>query len=149
MENETPENGAVPIPSDEQTVSQSEATAVHMEQRVSAHIVSVTLPPPEMLEEYKRVDPAILKQILYMAKSCCDAENEQKKAIAEQIKAQSKALLLERATERRGQWLVWIIILLMTVAGTFLGVRGRSVEACALFAVLGTSWIIQLVYRPK
>lgn len=145
MASETPENGVAPL--------ENEANAPAQPGAVFPELMSVftsgPLPHPGLLEEYKKVDPAILKQILYMAKSSCDAENEQKKAVAEQIKAESKSLLLERELERRGQWFVLVAILLLILAGTYLAVSGFTGAACTLFAVLGTSWIIQLMYRPK
>lgn len=151
MTSESPDQSVAPVENDGKTVSQNDTVVASQSvtARLNVTATSVPIPSPELLEQYNRVDPAIVQFILRTAENSVNAEVAIKKASAEHILARSKSILLERDLEKRGQWIVLFILVLLITSGTLLAVLGCTKEACAVFALIGTGFFVQLVFRPK
>ena len=84
------------------------------------------VPPPAMLAEYERIFPGCAERLVAMAES----------QLSHRQSLESTVVRGNVAAEKRGQWMAFVLALLVIASGVILVASGKNVEG--LIAIIGT-----------
>lgn len=100
------------------------------------------IPTPEMMRTYYEIDPSLPDRIMSMAEKANDAAIRYNLAKAELVEVESEAVRAEIDIAKKGQILVFCLLIIMIGAVCLLGYTGHENVAITLVGALTVAGIV-------
>lgn len=127
------------VPAQTQPPQQLAQDQVRFITRVQGVSFQGPLPPPEILRQYGEVVPGGAERIMAMAE-----RNQEHRH-----KLESDVILKGVRNESRGQWLGFVLFILLIVSGTYLLATGKKVEGLSTLVLNATTFAGLFVYSRR
>jgi uncharacterized membrane protein len=111
------------------------------------------IPPPSMLREFDQVYPGLADRIVKMAEVQIESQLAEQKHIHTQeakiVDANIRDIERELELSARGQWLMFVVLVLLIIVGTVLLIMGKDVQGSAAIVLAIIALAGQFILRVR